>query len=106
MNEAEIRIAQTILPRDWTLLRDVVLGVTAFFGRDLDLDLVMINRYLHEGLLELMLVRPVGPPTQFSKEDRKHRTVHAPFNRAEGVRVEPFEAGRYLARLVELTSPA
>ena len=104
MNEAETRIAQTILPRDWTSLRDVVLRVGAFFGRDLDL--VMINRYLHEGLLDLVLVRPDGTMTRFSKEDCEHRTVHAPFNRAEGVRVEPFEAGRYLARLAELTSPA
>jgi hypothetical protein len=104
MNEAAIRIAQELLPRDWTLLRDVVLRVGAFFGRDLDL--VMINRYLHEGLLELMLVRPDGTMTRFSKEDCEHRTVRAPFNRAEGVRVEPFEAGRYLARLAKLTSPA
>src|SRR5262249_22485312 len=89
-----ISIAQAILPRDWTLLRDVVLRVEAFFGRNLDLDLVMINRYLHEGLLELRLVRPDGTMTRFSKKDCEHRTVHAPFNRAEGVRVEPFEAGR------------
>jgi hypothetical protein len=104
MNEAEIRIAQKLLPRDWTLLRDVVVGVGALFGRDLDL--VMINRYLREGLLELMLVRPDGTMMWFSKEDCEHRTVGAPFNRAEGVYVEPPEAGRYLARLAELTSPA
>ena len=104
MNEAEIRIAQTILPRDWTSLRDVVLKVVAFFGRDLDL--VMINRYLHEGLLELALVAPDSTTTVFSRTDCEHRTIHAPFNRAEGVRVEPYEAGRYLARLAELTSPA
>ena len=58
MNEAEIRIAQTILPRDWTSLRDVVLKVVAFFGRDLDL--VMINRYLHEG----KLIRSAPPGTR------------------------------------------
>jgi hypothetical protein len=103
VNEAEIRIAQKLLPREWTLLRDVVVGVGALFGRDLDL--VMINRYLREGLLELMLVRPDGTMMWFSKEDCEHRTVDAPFNRAEGVYVEPPEAGRYLARLAELTSP-
>jgi hypothetical protein len=104
VNEAEIRIAQELLPRDWTWLRDVVLRVGALFGRDLDLK--MINRYLHEELLELMLVRPDGTMMQFLKEDCKHRTVHAAFKRAEGVWVEPLEAGRYLARLAELIPPA
>jgi hypothetical protein len=104
MTEDELKIAQKLLPRDWTPLVDVVLGVGAFFKRDLDL--VMINRYLHEEVLELMLVRPDGTTTRFSKEDCKHRTVHAPFHRAEGVRVEPFEAGRYLARLAESISSA
>src|SRR5262249_32007654 len=33
-------------------------------------------------------------------------TVDAPFDRAEGVRVEPYQAGRYFARLAESTSPA
>ena len=104
MNEAEIKIAQKVLPRDWTPLLDVVLGVGAFFKRDLDL--VMINRYLHEGLLELMLVRPDGTMTRFSKEDCAHLTISAPFHRAEGVRVEPYQAGQYFGRLAKLTSAA
>ena len=104
MNEAEIRIAQNILPRDWTRLLKVVPRVTDFFGRDLDLE--MINRYLHEGLLELALVAPNGTMTVLSRSDCEHRTIHAAFNRAEGVWVEPLEAGHYLARLAESISPA
>jgi hypothetical protein len=104
MNEAEIKIAQKVLPRDWTPLLDVVLGVGAFFKRDLDL--VMINRYAHEGLLELRLVRPDGTMTRFSKEDCAHLTISAPFPRAEGVCVEPYQAGQYLGRLAESISPA
>jgi len=104
MNEAEIRIAQNILPRDWTRLLKVIPQVTDFFGRDLDLE--MINRYLHEGLLELALVAPNGTMTVLSRSDCEHRTIHAAFNRAEAVWVEPLEAGHYLARLAESISPA
>ena len=92
MNEAEIKIAQKVLPRDWTPLLDVVLGVGAFFKRDLDL--VMINRYVHEEVLELKLVRSDGTMTEFSKKDCAHLTISAPFHRAEGVRVEPYQAGQ------------
>jgi hypothetical protein len=106
MNEAEIRIAQDILPRDWTLLRDVVVKVIAFFGGPYGPGLVMINRYLHEELLDLALVAPDGTMMQFSRTDCGHRTIHAPFNPAEGVRVEPNEAGQYLARLAKSTSAA
>jgi hypothetical protein len=105
MTEDELKIAQKLLPRDWTPLVDVVLRAGAFFKRDLDL--VMINRYLHEGLLELKLVRPDSTTTEFSKKDCAHLTISAPFHRAEGVRVEePYQAGQYLGRLAELTSPA
>jgi len=104
MNEAETRIAQTILPREWTWLRDVVCSVTDFFKRDLGL--VMINRYLHEELLELALVASDGTMTEFSREDRERRTVHAAFFPAEGVWVEPHEDGQHFARLAKLPSPA
>jgi hypothetical protein len=97
MNEVELSIARKLLPRDWTPLVDVVLGVGASFKRDLDL--VMINRYVHEEVLELMLVRPDGTTTEFSKKDCAHLTISAPFHRAEGVRVEPYQAGQYLGRL-------
>jgi hypothetical protein len=107
MNEAEIRIAQKLLPRDWTSLREVVLKVIAFFGGPRGSGLAMVNRYLHERVLELALVAPDGTMTEFSRMDCEHRTIHAPLlNPAEGVRVEPYEAGHYLARLAELTSPA
>jgi len=106
VTEAEITIAQKLLPRDWTPLRNVVLGVEAYFGHYLDLDLVMINRYVREGVLELMLVRPDGTPRQFSRMECKQRTISAPFHRAEGVGVEPYEDGQYLGRLAESISPA
>ena len=101
MNEVEISIAQKILPRDWTPLRKVVPGVGDVFKRNLDL--VMINRYLHEGVLELMLVRPDGTTRQFSRADCAHLTISAVFHRAEGVWVEPCEDGEYFGRLAELT---
>jgi hypothetical protein len=107
MTEAEIRIAQKLLPRDWTSLREVVLKVIDFFGGPRGSGLAMVNRYLHEGLLELALVAPDSTMTEFLRKDCEHRTIHAPLlNPAEGVRVEPYEAGHYLARLAELTSPA
>ena len=37
-------------------------------------------------------------PTLLSRADWEHRTVHAPHNPAEGVRVEPYEPGRYFVR--------
>jgi len=107
MNEAEIRIAQTLLPCDWTPLRDVVLPVISFFGGNRGPGLAISNRYLHEGLLELALVAPDGTMTEFSRMDCEHRTIHAPqLNPAEGVRVEPYEAGQHFARLAKLASPA
>ena len=107
MNEAEIKIAQKILPRDWTSLREVVLKVIDFFGGPRGPGLAMVNRYLHAGLLELARVDPNGTMTEFSRMDREHRTIHAPqLDPAEGVRVEPYEAGQYFGRLAASISPA
>ena len=78
-------------------------------GGKRDLGLGIINRYLRSGLLEGALVAPDGTMTLFSRTDWERRTVHAPDNPAEGVRVEPYEAGDYFVRragLAESTSPA
>jgi hypothetical protein len=106
VNEAEISIAQTLLPRDWTPLRDVVLQTVAFFGGTHGPGRAMINRYLHEGLLELALAAPDGRWTEFSRAECERRTIHAPLNPAEGVRAEPYEAGQYLVRLAKSIPPA
>jgi hypothetical protein len=109
MTEADPRIAQTFQPRDWAPLRDAVLQVISLVGEDRGLGLALINRYLRSGLLELALVAPDGTMTRFPKTDCEQRTVHAPHHPAEGVRVEPYEAGRYFvgrAGLAKLTSLA
>ena len=99
----------TFHPRDWAPLQDAVLQLISLVGGKRDLGLVMINRYLRSGQLAGALVAPDGTLTLFSRTDWERRTVHAPLNPAEGVRVEPYEAGYYFVRragLAELTSPA
>jgi hypothetical protein len=58
----------------------------------------------------LALIAPDGTITRFSKTDCERRTVRAPLiHPAEGVGVEPYEAGQYFvgrASFVKLTSPA
>jgi hypothetical protein len=95
--------------RDWVPLQDAVLQIISLVGGKRDLGLAMINQYLRSGQLELARVAPDLTMTLFSRTDCEHRTVHAPSNPAEGVRVEPYEAGYYVVRrdgLPRLTSPA
>jgi hypothetical protein len=91
---------------DWMPLQDVVLQAIALVGgnRNRVLGLDVINQCLRGELLELALLAPNGVWTVFSKTDCEHRTVHAPLIPAEGVRVEPYEAGHYFVR--RATSPA
>jgi hypothetical protein len=90
-------------------LRDAVLQVIALVGGKREPGLALINQRLHSGLLDLALLAPDGSTlTEFSEEDCKRRTIHAPLNPAEGVRVEPYEAGQHFVRrshLAKLTSP-
>jgi hypothetical protein len=95
--------------RDWVPLQDAVLQVISLVGGKRDLGLEISNRYLRSGQLESALVAPDGTMKLFEASDWERRTVHAPHNPAEGVRVEPYEAGHYFVRragLAKLTSPA
>jgi hypothetical protein len=86
-------------------LQDEVLRVIALVGGKRELGLAIVNRDLRSGLLEGALVALDGTMTPFSSTDWERRTVHAPHNPAEGVRVEPYEAGYYFvwrAGLAEL----
>jgi hypothetical protein len=99
----------TFHPHEWSTLQDEVLRVIALVGGKRELGLAIVNRDLRSGLLEGTLVAPDGTPTPLSRTDWERRTVHAPHNPAEGVRVEPYEAGYYFVRRAGLagsTSPA
>ena len=92
---------------DWVLPQDAVCEVIARVGRKHALGLTLINQSMHDEQLELALLAPNGTLTIFSKEDCKHRTIHAPLNPREGTRIEPFEAGQHFVRgVVKLTSTA
>jgi hypothetical protein len=107
--EAETRITRDFHLGDWVVLRDAVLQVIALVGGKREPGLALINQRLHSGRLDLALLAPDGSTlTLFSEADCKRRTIHAPFNPAEGVRVEPYEPGQHFVRrshLAELTSP-
>jgi hypothetical protein len=108
--EAETRLTRDFYLGDWVLLRDAVLLVISLVGGKRELGLALINQWVHRGLLDLALLAPDGSTmTLFSKKDCERRTIHAPLNPAEGVRVEPYEAGQHFVRrsdLAKLTSPA
>src|SRR5262249_4663012 len=94
----------TFDPRDWVPLQDAVLQFMPLVGCKRDLGLEISNRYLRSSQLESALVAPDGTMKLLDKaSDWEQRTVHAPHNPAEGVRVEPYEAGHYFVRRVDLT---
>ena len=99
-------VPPTFHPHEWTPLQDEVLQVISRVGGERGLGLVIINRDLRSGLLEGALVTPDGMMTLFSRTDWECRTVHAPHNPAEGVRVEPYEPGRYFVRRAGLAGSA
>lgn len=116
MTEAETNVPRfpvppTFHPRDWLPLQDAVLQFISLVGGKRDLGLEIVNQYLRNGQLGSVLVAPDGTPKLLEASDwgRGRRTVHAPHNPAEGVSVEPYEAGYYFvwrADFAKLTSPA
>jgi hypothetical protein len=108
--EAETRITRIFSLGDWMVLRDAVLQAISLVGEKRELGLALINQRVHEGLLDLALLAPDGSTlTLFGKADCERRTIHAPLRPAEGVWVEPYEAGQHFVRrsqFAKLTSPA
>jgi hypothetical protein len=105
--EAETRITRIFSLGDWIVLRDAVVQVISLVGEKRELGLALINRYVHEGLLDLALLAP-ETLTLFGKADCERRTVHAAFRPAEAVWVEPREDGQHFVRhsqFARLTSP-
>jgi hypothetical protein len=110
-NVPRFPVPLTFHPRDWVPLQYAVLQFISLVGGKRDLGLEIANQYLRNGQLGSALVAPDGTMKLLEASDwgRGRRTVHAPHNPAEGVSVEPYEAGYYFVRrtdLAELTSPA
>ena len=112
MTEAETRIARTFRARDWVPLTATLIRIMSFVDGRVDLALACINRDLLEGRLRAALVAPDGTIKMLLEaSDWQQRTVHAPHNPAEGVRVEPYEEGRFFIWRADLdkeypTNPA
>ena len=112
MTEAETRIARTFRARDWMPLTPAFIRIMSFVDGRADLALACINRDLLEGQLRAALVAPDGTiKMQLEASDWQQRAVHAPHNPAEGVRVEPYEDGRFFIWRADLdreypTNPA
>ena len=112
MTEAETRIARTFRPRDWVPLTTAFIRIMSFVDGRADLALACINRDLREEVLHAALVASDGTIKMlFEGSDWQRRTVHAPHIPAEGVRVEPYEEGRFFIWRADLdkeypTNPA
>jgi hypothetical protein len=90
-------------PRDWVPLKDALLRIMSITGSR-DLALACLNRDLRSGQLGSGLVPPDGKAMMIPLEpsDWRQRTVHAPLNPEEGVGVEPYVAGQWFVRRVDL----
>jgi hypothetical protein len=89
MITAESRIAQPFHPRDWVQLTLAFLRIWYSVHRNTGLTHVLMNQWLREGRLYLGRVMPDGTIRVFEASNCQRRTVCAPHNPAEGVRVEP-----------------
>src|SRR6516164_939179 len=91
------------------VLRNAVVQLISSVGENRELGLALINRYVHEGLLDLALLAPgCSTLTEFGKADCERRTIHAALRPAEAVWVEPREDGQHFVRcsqFAKLTSP-
>jgi hypothetical protein len=112
MTEAETRIARTFRARDWVPLTPALIRIMSFVEGRADLALACINRVLLEGRLRAALVALDGTiKMRLEAPDWQRRTVLAPHIPAEGVRVEPYEEGRFVIWRADLdkeypTNPA
>jgi hypothetical protein len=105
--------ALTFHARDLLPLRDVTLQIIALVDGKRDPGLAVVNQCLRNGLLKSVLMAPDGTMKPLASSDwgpPPKRTVGAPHNPAEGVYVEPYEAGLYFVRRVDpaklATNPA
>ena len=109
MPEAETRITRNFSLGDWMVLRNAVVQLIFSVDEKRELGLALINRYVHEGLLDLALLAPdCSTLTLFGKADCERRTIHAAHRPAEAVWVEPREDGQHFVRrsqFAKLTSP-
>jgi len=95
----------TFSARDWVPLTDAFLQIMSIVRRH-DLSRSCINQDLRSGKLKSALVKisPDGGVTMtlLNRSDWEQRTVEAPLNPAEGVRVEPSMDGHVYVRRVDL----
>jgi hypothetical protein len=100
MTEAEPRIAHL---RDWVPLTPAFLRIMSFVNGRVDRAQARINRDLREERLHAALVALDGTIKMLLEgPDWEQRTVCAPLNPAEGVRVEPYEEGDWFIRRADL----
>lgn len=93
--------ALTFHARDLLPLRDVTLQIIALVDGKRDPGLAVVNQCLRNGLLKSVLMAPDGTMKPLASSDwgpPPKRAVGAPHNPAEGVYVEPYEAGLYFVR--------
>jgi hypothetical protein len=93
--------ALTFHARDLLPLRDVTLQIIALVDGKRDPGLAVVNQCLRNGLLKSVLMAPDGTMKPLASSDwgpPPKRTVGAPHNPAEGVYVEPYEAGLYFVQ--------
>jgi hypothetical protein len=95
VTQAESRIARIFRARDWVALTPAFLRIMTFVGERVDFVEGCINRDLRQGRLHAALVAPDGTIKHFEGPDWQQRTVRSPLRPAEGVRVEPYEEGRW-----------
>jgi hypothetical protein len=102
--EAAITVA-LFVPPDWVALTSAFIWILSSVDRDAVLAHGCINRDLRAGRLRAALVAPDGTILKLLEaSDWQQRTVRAPLNPAEGVRVEPpFEEGRVFLWKADLT---
>ena len=108
MNEAAANISWLPFdPRDWEQLtpafgryRSLVDEPNNFVANNLAAR--CFDRNVHNGLLELALVRADGMYRLFDAAERQKLNIRVPLNYREGCGIEPFYAGRWYARRSDL----
>jgi hypothetical protein len=102
VSEAETNIAQlalfaAVVARDWEPLPEGVLRIIKRVGGKTAPGLLMVNQCWQRGLIELGLMPP--DDTTILPKERAHRSICAPsINPAEGIHVDPYEAGLWFIR--------
>jgi hypothetical protein len=109
MNEATANISWLPFdPRDWVQLTPAfgrLKSVVAPHGPKFTANnyaATYFDRYVHEGLLELILVAPDLTYRRFDAAERQKLTIRVPLNYEEGCSIEPYYDGHWYVRRSDL----